>query len=112
MYTLKLKHHFDAAHWLTNYKGPCADLHGHSWVIEVEINTTELKNDMVVDFKMLKEVIDKLDHTCINQKVKFNPTAENLAKYLHDQVIKLINPLDIVVVTVWESPGASITYID
>ena len=111
MYTLKLKHHFDAAHKLLNYKGACANLHGHRWVVEVEITTILLKKDMVIDFKLLKDYINQFDHTYINDKVEFNPTAENLAQYLHQEIRKeLKDRPGSIKITIWESPEASVSF--
>lgn len=108
MYKLKLKHHFDACHNLLNYKGACSNLHGHRWVVEIELKTKELKDDMVVDFKELKKAIDEFDHAYLNEKVDFNPTAENLSKYLHTLILKQTGLFP--KITIWESPEASITY--
>ncbi len=42
---------------------------------------------MVVDFKSIKESIsNQIDHKFINDVVDFNPTAENIAKWICDQV--------------------------
>ena len=30
--------HFDAAHYLRNYKGKCANTHGHRWEVLVKIS--------------------------------------------------------------------------
>ncbi|MFA5072084.1 MAG: 6-carboxytetrahydropterin synthase [Candidatus Pacearchaeota archaeon] len=131
MYTLKLKHHFDAAHKLEDYAGPCSNLHGHRWDILVEIEKDSLKNDMVIDFKRIKEIINQFDHVTIlqdrdeNNKLitvmnecgllmnltPFNPTAENLALHLKNLIWKELgnNAFDNVKVTLWESPEASIT---
>ena len=55
MFTLKSEHSFDAAHFLSGYKGKCSNIHGHRWRVTVDINSTELKSDehlrgMIVDF--------------------------------------------------------------
>ena len=110
-YTLKLKHHFDASHHLLKYDGACSHPHGHRWMVKVEIKTDNLnEQDMVVDFKKIKNVIDKLDHIDLNTLFgeKFNPTAEKIAKYLHG-AIKRVAKHDSKI-TIWESPEASITY--
>jgi 6-pyruvoyltetrahydropterin/6-carboxytetrahydropterin synthase len=130
MYNLKLKHHFDAAHKLENYDGPCHNLHGHRWDVLVEIETDSLKNDMIIDFKKLKAIINKLDHVTIiqnkieNEKLidvmfesgllfyltEFNPTAENLVLHLKNLILKEIgNKVNNIKVTLYESPEASIT---
>lgn len=42
---------------------------------------------MVVDFTFIKKTInDKLDHKNLNDVLDFNPTAENLAKWICDQI--------------------------
>lgn len=133
MYTLKLRHHFDAAHKLNDYNGACANLHGHRWEVEVIIKSKELQsNEMIIDFKELKSIINHLDHNIIlkdcqenNIMIKaiqesglkllvtdFKPTAENLSKYLQEMIKRGVREGVEVSVTVWESPDASITYED
>lgn len=107
-YTLNFRHHFDSAHRLVGYDGPCAEIHGHRWEVEVKIKVDVLEKDMVADFTLLRSVIDELDHSYLNDKVDFNPTAENLAKYLKDRIDKETGLS--CVITLWESPEASITY--
>lgn len=77
---------FDAAHYLPGYAGKCGVMHGHSWVLEVELEGKAGKEGMVVDFARLKEHIDKevmhfLDHTLLNTYVKA-PTCENLLLWI------------------------------
>lgn len=114
MYTLKLKHSFSAAHQLVHaYSKECNDsLHGHNFKVLVEIKAYELKNEMVIDFKKVKEIINQLDHKNLNEILKFEATAENLAKYLYDEIVKLFEDelYSLVNVTIWESDDASITY--
>jgi 6-pyruvoyltetrahydropterin/6-carboxytetrahydropterin synthase len=77
------------AHNLTlDYESKCKNLHGHNWIITVYCKSKELdKNGMVMDFKHIKNMIsDKLDHQYINNIVDFNPTAENIAKWICDQI--------------------------
>lgn len=113
MYNLTLKHHFDAAHRLRlGYDSPCQRLHGHTFDVKVDIQTDELNDDgMVIDFKKIKAIINELDHQCLNDILKFNPTAENISKYLYDRIYSLMkDALIIMKVEIWESPNASITY--
>ena len=110
MYTLKLKHYFDSAHHLINYKGKCANIHGHRWNVEVKIQTYILKDDMVLDFTIIKTIINELDHQDLNVLfLDINPTAENIAKYLYDKIQEKIQEA-LVEIILWESPEASITY--
>ena len=74
MYILKTEHSFDSAHFLAGYEGKCANIHGHRWRVEIEVQAEELVasgqlDGMVVDFgdlkKDLKAAVDHLDHALI-----------------------------------------------
>jgi 6-pyruvoyltetrahydropterin/6-carboxytetrahydropterin synthase len=115
MFTLKMKHHFAAAHQLQNaYSKECNDnKHGHNWIVYVKIQTDRLINNMVVDFKKIKEIINKLDHKDLNTIFSFETTAENLAKYLHDEILIVASAEErqcIVEVEIFEAEDNSITY--
>jgi len=114
MYKLIYKHHFDSAHKLKlDYQSPCQGLHGHRWEVVVEIEAPELdENGMIIDFSKIKELIDRLDHKNLNDILPFNPTAENIAKFLEGQISFLMGDLEKVRVTIFESPNASITYYE
>ena len=82
---IKRQFHFDAAHKLINV-GPekCKNLHGHTYVMKVEVQGP-LKNGMVIDFgeldKIVKEsVVNKWDHKYLNDLLPegFESTVENL----------------------------------
>lgn len=86
-----------AAHWLPNYPGPCSRLHGHTFLIEVWLEgPIDTETGMVVDFRIVKNIIDTLDHRLLNDYIEM-PTAENIAKYYFRAI-----PL-CVKVRVWES---------
>jgi len=41
------------------------------------------ENGMIIDFTEIKEKIHSvLDHTCLNNDLDFNPTAENIAYWI------------------------------
>lgn len=89
MYYVKKRFEISAAHQLDlNYRSKCEHLHGHNWIVTVECKSATLdENGMVVDFTRIKElVMDKLDHTVLNDVLNFNPTAENIAKWIVDTV--------------------------
>jgi len=76
-----------AAHFLSRYEGICKRLHGHNWVVTVYCKGGKLDRiGMLIDFKRIKEMVGLLDHQNLNKIVDFNPTAENLAKYLCDSI--------------------------
>ena len=87
MYEVKKRIEISAAHRLIlDYESKCTNLHGHNWIIDVFLRSETLnKNGMIMDFTEIKRKIqDKFDHKVINDEGDFNPTAENIAKYICD----------------------------
>ena len=90
-----------------NYESKCQNQHGHNWHVWVSVEAEELDvNGMVVDFTHLKKNIhDKMDHQHLNDIFTFNPTAENICKWIADEV-NLIRPgINCYKVKVQESDG-------
>lgn len=89
-----------------SYPSKCEKLHGHNWIVTVHCRAKELNADgMVVDFTHIKEaVMGKLDHQNLNDLLSFNPTAENIAKWICDQIPSCFK------VEVCESEGNVATY--
>lgn len=120
MFELSITGHFASAHLLRGYDGPCKNLHGHTWKVEVTIAAEKLdKIGLVVDFKDMKKrlnhFLDKIDHVNLNDLPAFkdvNPSTENLAKYIYQEFAKECQPLPLKRVRVWESDTASITYYE
>lgn len=122
MFELSIKTHFSAAHRLVGYNGPCANLHGHNWDVEIFVRGSSLNElGMLVDFgdikRVVKEIMAEVDHSDLNQLPAFmrdNPTSEHLARYLHGQMGKQLNTPQhqIYKVTVCETPGTTASYWD
>lgn len=120
MYYVSVTQNFAAAHSLRNYQGKCERLHGHNYKIEVELKGQGLtKNGMVVDFTSLRQALEKVlsrfDHQHLNDIKPFdkvNPTAENIAKVIYEEMLLKFSSKKIKVyhVIVWESEGCKATY--
>jgi len=119
MYELTVKSHFDAAHALRDYPGECRNLHGHTWDVEVTVVGEQLDSiGILYDFKALKDdlngVLSDYDHAFINDVAPFDeitPTAENLARVIHERLSDAIDSrVRVAEVVVWESPIARIAY--
>lgn len=89
MYYISKRIEIAFAHQLRlNYESKCQRLHGHNGIATIYCCSEELnENGMVVDFTHVKRCIsDRLDHRCLNELFDFNPTAENIARWIADEV--------------------------
>ena len=98
MYEVRKRLEISAAHKLAlNYDSKCTNLHGHNWIIDIYLRSETLnENGMIMDFTHIKnKITDKLDHKVINEVVDFNPTAENMAKYICDELAPFCYRVDV-----------------
>lgn len=133
--TIKKEFHWEMGHRLPFHDGLCKNIHGHSYRAEIELTGPLNENGMVIDFYVLsllvKPIIEELDHSfMVNDQdtlltnfleehsfkatvVEFYSTAENIAGYLCDRIIKTLesiqHTIDLIAVTVWETEKASAT---
>lgn len=139
MYILKTENSFDSAHFLAGYDGKCKNIHGHRWLVEIEVMSEELKREgqlrgMCVDFSTLKaelkEETEYLDHAFIMEQgslkdvtmeallqegfnlkvIDFRPTAENFAKYFYDRFKE--KGYRVKCATVYETPANCAMYCE
>lgn len=120
MFEISVKGDIASAHFIPGYEGLCKNLHGHTWKIEVVIQSEKLNSlGMVADFSMLKkklkEFLMPLDHACLNDLPHFKnvlPTTENIAQYIYQGFTKTLAPLKVKHVEVWESDTSSVIYYE
>ena len=90
MYIITKEFAFSASHQLTHLVDghPCARVHGHNYIIVVELSAEELNEQGFVreyrDLDPLKTYIDEtFDHRHLNDVFE-KPTSEVLAKHFYD----------------------------
>ncbi len=121
MYELTVKAEFEAAHFIKNYPGKCARLHGHNWIVEAVAKGGELNElGILIDFKILKaelnKVLDEFDHQYLNELkifAKKNPTAEILAKVIFEKLSAseiFSGKNKLTAIKVYETPKSCVTY--
>ena len=121
MFEITIEETFAAGHALRNYRGKCENVHGHNYRCQVSVHGPQLDNiGLLVDFVELKRVVhsvlDRLDHQWLNEFPPLdvlNPSAENMAKYIYDEVTSGLNGkngVSIGWVRLWETDTASATY--
>ena len=133
MLTVSNQFQFDAAHVLPHHAGQCKNLHGHTYRVIVEVAEDADSEDMVIDFKDLKQVIrdvivDRFDHAFLYDETSeseceiaaviakhgmrsvglpFRSTAENPARYFFHELATRVN---VVSVKVYETPESCAEY--
>ncbi len=110
---------FDSAHYLYRYfpDGSNEPMHGHTWNVVLSISEKKGgigKDGISFDFlearKRLQQLIDRIDHICINDLPEFkdvNPTAENVARWFYSGMKQKIESADGLIreVRIHEGPG-------
>ena len=120
MFEVTVRDHLASAHQLHGYDGPCKDMHGHTWKVEIVVSGNNLDNvGLLTDFKVLKGVLKEtlapLDHVVLNDLPVFkdlNPSTENIARHIYGLMKPKCLPLRLKQVQVWESDTASVIYYE
>lgn len=119
MHSITKSFSFEASHQLDHHDGKCANLHGHSYRLDVELTSIALHEtgpctNMVMDFSTVSAVVKQLvsshlDHQHLNDTLQTDsPTAEFIAQWCFEALIGSL-PL-LTAVTVHETASASATY--
>jgi len=118
MYQISVEQHFDAAHALRGYQGKCEKLHGHRFKVVARLRTSRLnETGLAFDFTELKallnEVLERFDHTNLNETAPFdavNPSSENIASTIYEELQKKLQRVKLYSIEVWESPESCAEY--
>lgn len=109
MYYVSKRIEISGSHRLElSYDSKCSHIHGHNWIITVYCKAERLNADgMVFDFTHIKDKIhEALDHRHFNDVLPFNPTAENIARWVTEQIDECYKTV------VQESEGNIAVYVD
>ena len=119
-YRVTVEARFEAAHHLLHYRGQPEPLHGHSYRVEVVLETAALdSDDLAVDFvamkKLVRDIAGELDYRNINDHAAFrgrNTSAENIARHFAEHLAGAgsLAPAHVVEVVVWEGPENRVSY--
>lgn len=121
MYEITVEDHFSAAHALRRYQGKCERVHGHNYRVRVSLEGQQLDEaGLLMDFvevrRLLKEILERLDHQWLNDVPPFdalNPTAENMARYFHEELSRRLADrpgVRVAEVRIWETDTATAAY--
>lgn len=115
MYVVFKELRFEAAHRLPHVPAdhPCARLHGHSYLVRVEVRgELDPKLGWVIDFARITEacapLVSALDHRELNEVPGLeNPTSEHLAAWIWTRLAPWLPGLDRVEVRETATSGCS-----
>ena len=63
MFEVTVRDHIASAHQLHGYDGPCKDMHGHTWKVEMVVCGNTLDGvGLLADFKVLKAKLKEVIH--------------------------------------------------
>ena len=119
MYKVIVERKFSSAHFLRDYHGKDEPLHGHNWKVQIQFSGKNLiaPEEYLVDFvevqESLKKVVSQIDYCNINERAPFdriNPSAENIARWICEQMAALHPECPPVCVTVWETDDGAASY--
>jgi 6-pyruvoyltetrahydropterin/6-carboxytetrahydropterin synthase len=133
VYEITVRQEIDSGHRLhLPYVSPCNRLHGHRFAITVKLRAEQpdATTGITIDFAVVKEAIKYYDHRFFVSErdtlvktldvethglvvLDCEPTAENIARLLFNQIADRIGQFDnvrVVSVEVCETPTTSVVY--
>lgn len=117
MYRIGKTFSFSAAHSLPSLPPDhkCHRMHGHNYTVTLELTFPGLdQHGMVMDYADMAEdwrpLYERLDHQCLNEVLDIEPTAENLARFIYEQLADGWEPFPELLVRVQETPTTFAEY--
>ena len=101
-FVIRIEGAFESAHYLYKYLQDGSDepVHGHSWQVQIylmhkskALQTNGISFDFLAVRKRLDEMLERIDHVCINDLSEFkniNPTTENIALWFYQGLHKIV----------------------
>ncbi|MCI0653132.1 MAG: 6-carboxytetrahydropterin synthase [Methylococcaceae bacterium] len=133
MFSVTKEVYFCYGHRLMNHPGKCRNIHGHSVKAAITVTARQLNDQgMVCDFADIQRVAGEfidgiLDHNFLLHRddplcgvlrqsgerflgMDEHPTAEALARFIHEHLVKKGFPVQNV--TLWETASAHASYVE
>ena len=121
MYTISVKRHFTAYHYLVGGNwGPENDKHEHQYTVEIEMSGHELDHngfllDIVDIERMFGTLVRRYEERTLNELEEFedlNPSIENFSRIFCTRFISALNAKNIKAVTIkiWEDDIAGASF--
>lgn len=112
-FTIEKEVRWESAHILLGLEDghPCGRMHGHSYRALITLSGGLLdETGFLLDFGLIKrEVMTRFDHRLLNEQMRTNPTAENIAVEIMGMINEVIfrmeaeNAVKVERVRVWET---------
>jgi len=120
-YIISTEIEFSASHALRGYRGDCARVHGHNWIVRVHYRFGAVdEQGLTIDYRKLRSelelvIMPRFDHHHLNDIPPFdsvNPTSENIAAEIFRLCREGIAVAGGVLgeVELWESPTDMVRY--
>ncbi|MDI1322037.1 MAG: 6-carboxytetrahydropterin synthase [Algoriphagus sp.] len=75
---------FEAAHRISKYQGACSQVHGHSYKLQITVSAgMPGDNDMILDFKVLKDLVQNHVLSLWDHSLILKGNAENRQFFLN-----------------------------
>jgi 6-pyruvoyltetrahydropterin/6-carboxytetrahydropterin synthase len=113
MFTIGVRSAYEAAHFLRQYAGDCARMHGHRYEVEAVlafdgVDETGLAYDFMDADRHLGAIVAAMDHRNLNELDAFQgveTTAENQARHIYRELKSRLGEVgkNLQHVRVWET---------